>query len=122
MLENDFYVVVEKRLIEGGFEVEVTFNEKHKIYQAHFPEQPITPGVCILQIGKELLSEFYKTPLTMITAKNIKFLAVIDPLSVKQVCFKITSAVNAEGLITANIVVHKDETYFTKINALYKKG
>ena len=27
------------------------------IYQAHFPGEPITPGVCIVQMAKELIEE-----------------------------------------------------------------
>ena len=38
-------------------------NPEHFIYQAHFPGEPVTPGVCILQIGKELLAELLQESL-----------------------------------------------------------
>lgn len=119
MLANDFYYTIEKRLTDTGFEVDIRFNKTHKIYQVHFPENPITPGVCIVQIAKDLLETHYKTPLLMTLAKNIKFLSVIYPTD--EVCFKITNTINEEGLIAASIVVEKNQTSYTKISALFKK-
>ena len=46
MLIEDFYYVKKKESLEdGGFLYEVSLNTKHKVYQGHFPEKPITPGV-----------------------------------------------------------------------------
>jgi 3-hydroxyacyl-[acyl-carrier-protein] dehydratase len=121
MLANNFYSIVNKRLIDGGFEVDVKFNEDHFIYKAHFPQNPITPGVCILQIGKELLSDQYKMPLMMVMAKNVKYLRVISPLSDNPVCFKIISNIDTDGLLKANISVEKDSTSYVKISSTYKQ-
>ena len=49
------------------------------IYKAHFPGEPITPGVCILQIGAELLSEAAGERLELSVVKNVKFLSILRP-------------------------------------------
>ena len=42
---------------QSGFNV--ILNPDHLIYKAHFPGQPVTPGVCILQmIQEKKLTEF----------------------------------------------------------------
>ena len=62
-------------------------NPEHFIYQAHFPGEPITPGVCILQIGKELLAELLQESLEITHVKNVKFLSVISPLKEKKISY-----------------------------------
>ena len=60
-------------------------NPEHFIYQAHFPGEPITPGVCIVQMGTELLEDLLceglqkKVKLEICKVKNVKFLSVISP-------------------------------------------
>ena len=43
---------------------------------------PILPGVCALQIVKELAERTWKSPLRLSEAKNIKYLAPISPAEV----------------------------------------
>ena len=49
------------------------------VYQGHFPGYPITPGVCLVEIALELLSEQAGRPLRLTAAKNIKFTSPIIP-------------------------------------------
>jgi 3-hydroxyacyl-[acyl-carrier-protein] dehydratase len=53
-LINDFYSVKETQNVDGMMNFTVRLNANHFIYAAHFPENPVTPGVCITQIAKEL--------------------------------------------------------------------
>lgn len=54
LLRNNLYTVTQKEVdgLKGHFEL--ALNPSCFIYQAHFPGEPITPGVCIVQMGKEL--------------------------------------------------------------------
>ena len=84
-LRNNLYTVTEKMVdgLTGYFELALT--PSCFIYQAHFPGEPITPGVCIVQIGKELLEDLLgeglqkKVKLEIYKVKNVKFLSVISP-------------------------------------------
>ena len=49
------------------------------IYQAHFPGNPITPGVCLLQIATELLELHEGVRLQLHTADAIKFRKPVTP-------------------------------------------
>lgn len=75
-LKNNLYTVVHSDET-GGFEI--ALNPECFIYRAHFPGEPITPGVCIVQTVAELLSDFVGKPLEICTVKNVKFLSVITP-------------------------------------------
>ena len=85
LLRNNLYTISQKEIngLNGCFTIEL--NSSNFIYLAHFPEEPITPGVCIVQIGQELLellleeSCLKKYRLEIKKVKNVKFLSVISP-------------------------------------------
>ena len=56
-LKNSLYTIQGVAREGTSVSYELLLNAEHTIYQAHFPNEPITPGVCILQILKELLEE-----------------------------------------------------------------
>ena len=78
ILKNNLYKISASNIEEKSFNLELV--PDCVIYQAHFPEQPITPGVCIIQIASELLNELLQTEYKLTTVSNAKFLAVINPL------------------------------------------
>jgi len=79
VLSNSLYFVESSSVSEGEYAYVIRLNPDHIIYKAHFPGEPITPGVCILQIGHELLSMSLKEKLDVVCARNVKFLSVLRP-------------------------------------------
>lgn len=69
MLEGYIYQVVKR---EAG-RVSVRLLADSPIYAAHFPGQPITPGVVLLQMALEV------TQRELVQARNIKFLVPVAP-------------------------------------------
>jgi 3-hydroxyacyl-[acyl-carrier-protein] dehydratase len=115
-LLDDFYSIKQASEEESGFGYILSLNKDHFIYRAHFPENPITPGVCIIQLCKELME--YRTGETLFLQKihNVKFLSVINPTVVDtiQVSFSKISATEEEYKFSA--LVHWGTTLFTKLN------
>ena len=62
------------------------------VYQGHFPGYPITPGVCLVEIALELLSEQAGRPLRLTAAKNIKFISPVFPADGDNLRFNIEGA------------------------------
>ena len=79
-LLNNLYTISERETTFLPVRYDVSLQEKSLIYQAHFPGEPITPGVCIIQIAKELLEDYAQKRYQIKTIKNVKFLSVISPL------------------------------------------
>lgn len=118
-LKNNMYTITNKEVdgLEGRFTIEV--NSSHFIYQAHFPEEPITPGVCIVQIGKELLELFLReyssenVEYEITKVKNVKFLSIISPRETTIVVYNMRIVELSEdgAEVRAQMVVtSKDET------------
>lgn len=91
------------------------------IYRAHFPERPITPGVCIIQLAAELLELQLGTRLQLSTVVNAKYLSVIDPLATPALsCTFSKIAVNG-NTVKATATLSDDSTTYTKLSLLFLK-
>ena len=93
----------------------IRLNPGSDIYKAHFPEKPITPGVCIVQVIVEILSDYMKQNLLLSYVKNVKFLQLVSPetVSIINIGFK-KIVYSEEDTISFQAVVFDDNTVFTK--------
>jgi len=119
-LKGDFFKLKEYCQTATGMDFTIEINPEHYIFEAHFPNNPITPGVCIIQMVKELSEEMLKRSLLLKKASNIKFLNVINPLENKEVTFSIAIDEVAESEHKINAVVYKNEQQFAKLSLLFK--
>lgn len=76
---NDFYTIEYLRREPNSFSCKVAFNAEHDIFQGHFPGQPVVPGVCMMEMVKELLEQQTDTFLWLRNAALVKFLQLITP-------------------------------------------
>ena len=67
--------------VDGTLRVaaELSARRDSAVYQGHFPGQPVTPGVLMLQAVTELLSQASGKPLALKKVNNVKYLAMMDP-------------------------------------------
>lgn len=80
MILNDFYSIESiQQKEEQLYDIVVLLNKNHEIFKGHFPGNPVTPGVCMIQIVKETAEQVLDKNLQMKTAKNIKFMEIINP-------------------------------------------
>lgn len=79
LLNSFFHIVGDATDNDGSFSVSVRLNPAHPIYRVHFPGQPVTPGVCQLQMVMEILSDRLGRRLVLTDVKNVKYMAVIVP-------------------------------------------
>lgn len=91
MLENDLYTIVNTDMAEGksAFTAVIRLNEAHPLFGGHFPGNPILPGVCTLQIIRELLEKAARQPLRMERSSTIKYLGFIVPSVMPEVVFSL---------------------------------
>lgn len=114
-LKNNLYTIARKQLEEGfsGSLYELELIPSSVIYQAHFPGEPITPGVCIVQMGKELVEDALRQELHISYVKNVKFLSILTPMQSASVTFllqKITSSEDGKEVKAQIVVTSGDET------------
>jgi 3-hydroxyacyl-[acyl-carrier-protein] dehydratase len=123
MLLKDFYKVEKlEKINEGKYTAIVFLNKEHDIFKGHFPGNPVTPGVCMMQIIKELTQEILGSSLIMTSSSNVKFMALINPE--KNPTLKLD--LDILGDLTTEIKVKNttsfDETVALKLTNVYKKS
>ncbi len=119
MLEKDFFTIRRTSAGENSFKTEIELNASHHIYKCHFPGNPITTGVCLIQIAIELLEINLKRNFRLTEAKNIKYLKVISPVENPLIEFDVKYKQDG-NIVQADINITAGEILFTKINASYK--
>ena len=115
---KDFYRIENIHTDEEGLKATVSFNPEHWIYKAHFPGNPITPGVCLLQICRDLLSVGTGTEWRLKRANNIKFLHILDPEKQDRVVFSFRNTLLEDGIKTT-ADIRSGELCFVKVSAEY---
>ena len=121
ILKNDFYNILEKQNTDSGINFTVNFNVEHFIYKSHFPGNPITPGVCIAQIVKELTEELTRVDLFLKIAKNIKFTQIINPLQHPKVTFALNNPQKFDNGFKVNAIVKNENETFAKLILQFTK-
>lgn len=111
-LINDLYNVFELTDIERGFRCRVKFNDNHIIYKAHFPGNPITPGVCLVQIALEILELKFNNKFELIAIQNIKFKRPVVPMAFPEFLFEIK---NVENETKVYVSVEEKGDQYTKM-------
>lgn len=119
-LKNNLYKVVCANPEEQSFTL--ALQKDCFIYKAHFPEKPITPGVCIIGIATELLEDLLSCKLELDIVSNAKFLEVINPLETQEVTYSFKKVSKEEDVyrVKIQVTVSHEDKIFTKLSLSYK--
>jgi len=121
ILYDNFYTVKSQQVTEATAQFRIELNGGNFVYQAHFPNNPITPGVCLIQMGVELFNLLKGKSFGIKTLKNVKFISPINPLEFPQVDFTFGFALQ-DSLWQVNVLITEKERVFAKISmVLYEK-
>lgn len=118
-LLDQLFILDEIDESENGFEAMLQTNPEHPIYAAHFPGNPITPGVCIIQIANELLEKYLGKRLFLKTIKNVKFLSVIIPAEGKMIKYAFSGIAETETGCKAQVVVSDGTMVYAKMSLIF---
>ena len=116
MLYPDFYTIVNQTSTDNYIEVLVRLNPKHFIFDAHFPDNPITPGICTLQIVREIYSKKVEKELLLHKIKSMKFNRPMIPTEQELFTFKIDFVEEEGKSHHLKVEVCNQEILFSKIN------
>lgn len=116
-LLNSLYHVTSVEESDEGAVYNVKIDFTHTIYKSHFPDFPITPGVCVAQMAQELLAHCLRRPLTIKKVLNAKFLAALTPTDdIITVTLRKISIDN--GIVRAQAQVASPSVVYAKVSML----
>lgn len=117
-LINDFFRITDTNIQDETVSYKVALNPEHYIYGAHFPGNPVTPGVCLLQMATEILEHHYSKRLKLDTAVNIRFKNPVLPAD--ETVFDFTKISFEADEAKVRLTVKNDTKQFVTMSLKYK--
>jgi len=119
ILLDNFYTIDSLNHQENEIIANITLDKNHSIFDGHFPDNPVTPGVVQLEIIKEILSRHYQRKMNMISLSNCKFLAILNPIEHPKVELKL-SFKEEDGSVKVSGTISHADSQFLKVAAVYQ--
>ena len=122
MLNKDFYKIQTINQVDDNtIHVSILLNKNHDVFNGHFPNNPITPGVCMIQAIKEIAQSQVNSLLFIHKISNVKFTALINPNVNPDLILEL-SLINENNTIKVkNITKFTDGTIALKCNGTFVK-
>ena len=121
VLKNFYKVLSEEKTTDSKYSITILVNEKHEIFKGHFPGNPIMPGVCMIQIIKELTEKITESTLMIQTLANVKFMALINPENNPELRLELDITMTEDHLVKVKNTTYFNETVALKLSNVYKK-
>lgn len=113
MLLDNFYFIRSYEPADLSLKAVLEFDNTHSIFKGHFPEVPVVPGVCMMQIVKELFEKHSGKTVRLTKVPLMKFLSLINPLqnATVQIDLQYSQVDDNNFLITASLL-NENVVYF----------
>ena len=113
MLLNNLYTY-EKLEGEGisSLKFRIYIQPSHEIFTGHFPGNPITPGVCQLEMVKEIFGDYVGKSVGFNHVSNMKFINMWVPNDSEPVFLDLTATENETGYHMNASIYSAREVYF----------
>jgi 3-hydroxyacyl-[acyl-carrier-protein] dehydratase len=119
MLHNEIFRFSEITAEDEVVSATVQLNPTHPVFKGHFPGQPVLPGVCMVQMVKELLGMHIQQSTRLSRAGDIKFLSVIVPGQDKKIRIELKIS-HADDLIKVDASLSDAGTTLFKFRGMFK--
>ena len=119
MLLKKLYKTTSFEYENNQVNAEIVINKDHEIFKGHFPDNPVMPGVCMIQIIKELTEKALDLSLFLEKSRNIKFMALINPY--KNPNLKLELNISKEGdKFKVKNITKMDQVIALKFNGTFR--
>jgi len=123
MLIKDFYTKLTTSIVDTNtIHVTINLNKNHDVFNGHFPGNPVTPGVCMVQTIKEITQDYVNSPLFLQNISNIKFTALINPNVNAELILELSIIEENDTVKIKNITKFTDGTVALKCNGTFIKN
>ena len=78
-LHHDIFSIDQIKHENGTIKAMLGLHAESDIFKGHFPDQPVVPGACMLQLIKDVLETALKSKFRLKKADYLKFVCMIVP-------------------------------------------
>jgi len=103
----------------SSWRISFALNENSNVFKGHFPNQPILPGVIMIEITKRAAQLALEAELILVSAGNFKFLKMVDPSVISNAVLGF-EVIEKEDAWRVKAQIKANEEIYFKADALYK--
>ena len=119
MLIEGLYTIHDFTQNETIVTATIKLHKERDIFKGHFPGNPVMPGVCMIQIIKELTEKAVAKDLFLSVSSNIKFMAIINPEKNNTLVLTL-NIVETENEVKVKNTTSFEDTLALKLSATFK--
>jgi len=120
MLQGNFYNIKSIEVETGSGKASIGLNHEHEIFKGHFPETPVVPGVCMMQMVKEVLEDLLAKKTNLIRADHMKFLSVINPELTNSIEMQLQYTIADDGDVFTTASLFNDGVIYFKFKGILR--
>lgn len=121
MLRESFFQFTNPQTDGNTSKTTITLNAAHQIFEGHFPGEPVVPGVCMMQMVKEVLEHILGTKTKLVKAGDMKFLAILNPQVNSTAEMQITQTAVDDSTLKVDALIQHEAATFFKFKGVFTK-
>lgn len=118
MLTNPIFKILSINSTQGLISAALEIDTNHEIFNGHFPEEPVVPGACMVQLVKDILEKRLNQTLQLKIANNLKFLELINPQVITNIQLRLAYTMEDNQIKVNGDLIAEDVVYF-KFQGIY---
>lgn len=118
MLTDPIFKILSINSTQGLISAALEIDTNHEIFNGHFPEQPVVPGACMVQLVKDILEKRLNQTLQLKIANNLKFLELINPQVITNIQLRLAYTMEDNQIKVNGDLIAEDVVYF-KFQGIY---
>lgn len=118
-MQNELYTISNWQHTGQSVTCNVQYDATHPIFEGHFPGQPVVPGVCTMDMVKEMLQRAVGKDLLLKSTGQVKFLQLILPDVKPEVSITWQETENGYNVAAS---LKANEAFLFKMNGLFEQA
>jgi 3-hydroxyacyl-[acyl-carrier-protein] dehydratase len=119
MLQGNFFTITDIQVEDGSIKAVLEINPAHEIFNGHFPGTPVVPGVCMMQMVKEVIENVIGKETNLVRADHMKFLTIINPNENKIIQLDAKYSIAEDGKISVVVSLFNNGATYFKFKGLF---
>lgn len=116
-LKDNFFSIIETANTPDSMRCRVRMNAESEIYRSHFPGNPVTPGVCLVQMACEIFEHLSHKRLSLTDVPKIRFKQVVLPND--EPWFTFTGITEEQSTLNLGVTVSTEQVEYAKMSLKY---
>lgn len=117
MLIHNYYTILRQFSDGEDFVFAVSLNPDCAVYEGHFPGEPVSPGVCNIQMVKECVEAVIGRPLFLDDIQQCRFTTLITPMVFPEIDVRIHILQQDNARVKFRAILCKEATTCFELKA-----